>query len=99
MPIYSVHAYIQFLAPTYDRSQVAPDWDILLPSWLGEALDADALSEQQDVRRTAEVEHARLVSLFDMLPLLDRDFAGTDFVHADAAADPKQVSIKDADQE
>lgn len=48
-----------------------------------EIVDVHGLAEDQAVRRAAEVEHAELVALLDVLALLHRDLARAHLVHAD----------------
>lgn len=62
---------------------LAPHWHVLLAARLRESLHLDTLSEQQTMRATSEMEHARLLTLLDVLALLNGDLAGGDFVHSD----------------
>lgn len=66
------------------NSNLASNRDVLLPSDLRECLDLHALPKQQTVTRPAEMEHADLIALLDMLPLLDRDLTCADLIHTDS---------------
>lgn len=72
-----------FVVLVLDGSKLAADWNVLLSARLWEAADLDALAEEQAVRGTTEVEHTSLLSLLDVLALLDGDLASGNFVHTD----------------
>lgn len=84
-----------------DNRQLAPHSHIVLPPGLGEPVHVDPFPEQEHVRRSAKVEHARLVALLHVLALLDRDLARAHLVHADAdeghQADGRVVRLDEDD--
>ncbi len=68
-----------------DDREAPTNRHVHLPPDLGKPADLDALPKQETVRRSAKVEHADLVALPEMLPLLHRDLASADLVHSHAA--------------
>ena len=85
MELYIVITYLiepAFVANLFlNNSDLAADWNVLLSAWLWESADLDSLTEEQAVGGTTEVEHPSLLSLLDVLTLLDGDLASRDLVH------------------
>lgn len=73
---------------------MATDRYVDLLSSLGKATDINTLLESKSVARTTKVEHARLLSLGDMVTLLDRDLTRTDLIHTNTnKADQSQLLL------
>lgn len=60
---------------------LAAHWNIRSTTRLRETGHLDPLSEEQTMRTASKVEHSRLLSLGDMITLLDGDFTRADFIH------------------
>jgi hypothetical protein len=69
---------------SFHSSQLSSNRHIVGLACLWEALDLNALPEQQAVRASTKVEHTSLLALLHMLSFLDSDLTGRHLVHANS---------------
>lgn len=67
-----------------NNSQLPSHRNILCPPDGRKPINLDALLEYQAMARSSEMEHAQLLSLFNMLPLLHRNITRTHLIHSNA---------------
>jgi hypothetical protein len=87
-----LHYYVDmttFVFPSHKNAlrlnsgNLAANRNVLRLARLGEAANLDTIAEQQAVRRTAKVEHTGLLTLLDVLALLDGDLTSRNLIHTD----------------
>jgi hypothetical protein len=71
-------------ALSFHSSQLSSNRHIVGLAWFWEALDLNALPEQQAVRASTKVEHTSLLALLYMLALLDSDLTRRHLVHTNS---------------